>query len=231
MVSIEQLAEFLDRLFAVERYGDDQGGVYRGAERPLRRLGLALEPWSGIDRWAADEGLDGVFLHRPWKLEPWQLPGIGVLAYHLAFDERLTLGCNSRLADALSLSAVELLGEKQGRPIGMIGDVPERQFRDQQATIDQVFGGHDAAQAAIQEPIQRMAVVGAMTDALVREAAERGAQLYVTGQYRQPARRAVDETGIGVIAVGHRRSEIWGLQTLAGVIRERWSGFTVVVAR
>lgn len=78
--------------------------------------------------------------------------------------------------------------------------------------------------------MRRVAVVGAMTDALVREAADRGAQIYVTGQYRQPAREAVRETGIGVIAVGHRRSEIWGLRALAGVIRERWSMIEVIVA-
>jgi putative NIF3 family GTP cyclohydrolase 1 type 2 len=230
MLSINDLAEFLDRFFAVERYDADQGGVYRRSERPLRRLGLALEPWPTIDQWAEHERLDGVCLHRPWKLEPWQLPEIGVLAYHLAFDERLTIGFNPRLADALGLSAIEALGQKQGRPIGMIGDVLEQQFRDQQNRINQIFGSHDEAQPGAIQPIQRIAVVGAMTDELIREAAARGAQLYVTGQYRQPARQAVAETGIGVIAVGHRRSERWGLGALAGVIRERWSEIEVVLA-
>jgi len=76
-----------------------------------------------------------------------------------------------------------------------------------------------------------VAVVGAMTDALVREAAERGATLYITGQFRQPAKLAVAQTQIGVIVVGHRRSELWGLQALTGVVRERWSGLEVVNAQ
>ncbi|MBV9788487.1 MAG: Nif3-like dinuclear metal center hexameric protein, partial [Chloroflexi bacterium] len=167
----------------------------------------------------------------PWKLQPWQLPELGVLAYHLAFDERLTIGFNPRLADALQLTAIETLGEKVGRAIGMIGEVPQQSFADYVALLDHVFNQHDEAQVPITEQIERVAVVGAMTDALVREAAERGAQIYVTGQLRQPAREAVRETGIGVVAIGHRRSEIWGLRALAGVIRERWSRIEVVLAK
>lgn len=228
MISIDELAQFLDHFFAVERYGDDQGGVYRAAMRPVRRLGLALEPWPTIDEWADAERLDAVFLHRPWKLAPWQLPELGVLAYHLAFDEQLTISFNPRLADGLQLTAIETLGEKAGRPIGMIGAVPQQNFADYVALLDQVFGRHDEALTPSEEQIKRVAVVGAMTEPLVREAAERGAQLYVTGQFRQPAREAMRETGIGVIAIGHRRSEIWGLRALAGVIRERWSQIEVV---
>ena len=87
---------------------------------------------------------------------------------------------------------------------------------------DEVHGGG-------QSEVKRVAVVGAMTDALVREAASRGADLYVTGQFRQPARNAVIETGINVIVVGHRRSELWGLRALAGVVRERWFRLEVII--
>lgn len=62
-----------------------------------------------------------------------------------------------------------------------------------------------------------------MTDSLVREAATRGANVYITGQLRQRAEQALLETKIGVIAVGHRRGEVWGLRVLAGVLSERWS--------
>ncbi len=42
--------------------------------------------------------------------------------------------------------------------------------------------------------------VGAMNESLVREAAERGATLYLTGQYRLSTQKTVQETSIGVIA-------------------------------
>jgi putative NIF3 family GTP cyclohydrolase 1 type 2 len=231
MVYLTDLTQFLDRCFAVERYGGDQGGVYRPSSRPIRRLGLALEPWPGLSNWVAEEGIDSLFLHRPWRLPP-GLPAdqIGIVAYHLAFDEHLTVGLNRRLADVLLMDAVVTLGEKEGRPIGMIGNVAAQSFAEHSTQIRAIFGGYDQAHPSAISPITSVAVVGAMNDALVREAAARGAQSYITGQWRQPARNAVVETGIGVVAVGHRRSEEWGLRALAGMIRERWAGLEVVLA-
>jgi putative NIF3 family GTP cyclohydrolase 1 type 2 len=230
MLSLEELARFLNRFFSVHRFGDDQGGVYRDSTRPIRRIGLALEPWMQLDEWVGDERLDALFLHRPWKLELERLePDVGVVAYHLAFDECLTLGFNSRLAVALGMEGIEVLGEKEGRPIGMIGEVQPQSFASYCSYIDEVFGGQDKAFSGSSEKVSRVAVVGAMTDRLVREAALRGANVYVTGQLRQPAEEAVRETGISVVAVGHRRCEEWGLRALAGVMRERWCELTVIL--
>jgi putative NIF3 family GTP cyclohydrolase 1 type 2 len=75
--------------------------------------------------------------------------------------------------------------------------------------------------------IDRIAVVGAMTDALVRAAAEKGAGLYITGQLRAPARRAIDETGILAVAIGHQRSEEHGLTLLAALLARRFPGLHV----
>lgn len=228
MIHLDDIAQFLDYFFAVHRFKDDQGGIYHPSSRPIRCIGLALEPWADLEKWAKSKRIDALFLHRPWKLEPNQLaPNIGVVAYHLAFDERMTLGFNPRLADVLGMSALEVLGEKEGRPIGAIADIPIHTFASYCDRIHQIFGGLDKAIANSKNDIKRVAVVGAMNDALVREAAARGADLYITGQLRQPAEEAVLETGISVIAVGHRRCEEWGLRSLAGILRDRWSSLEV----
>jgi putative NIF3 family GTP cyclohydrolase 1 type 2 len=233
MIAVADIARFLDRFLAVECFGEDQGGVWRPSERLVRRIGLALEPWPGIGSWVERQHLDAVFLHRPWRLPSDALaPDVGVLAYHLAFDEKLTTGYNTRLADALGLNNLEPLGEKDGRPLGMIGAVCPMfvSFDDFARTLDDVFGKPSGeARAGAHETLARVAVVGAMNDALVREAARRDAQAYVTGQWRVPADAAVRETGIGVFVVGHRRSEEWGLRALAGVLRERWSALEIVL--
>lgn len=230
MISLNELAEFLDRFFAVHLYQDDQGGVYRASLRPVRRLGVALEPWPQLAAWVRDEDLDALFLHRPWQLEPQQLDAdVGIVAYHLAFDERLTLGWNPRLAEVLGLSRVEVLGHKEGRPLGMIGEVEAQGFASFRLRASQAFGGEEEARLYNKGEITRVAVVGAMTEPFVREAWHRGAQVYMTGQWRKLAERAWAETGIGVIVVGHRRSEAWGLRALAGTIRERWAELEVVL--
>lgn len=232
MISGEDLTKFLDEYFAAHLYAGDQAGIYRASPRPVRRVGLALEASPEVARQAASERLDWLFLHRPWKIEDIDITAeMGVIAYHLAFDECLTLGFNPRLADALNMTGIAVLGTKAGRPLGMIGDVRAQSFSEFCETLRGMFGGEDAAHemANGEACVTRVAIVGAMTDALVREAHERGAHVYVTGQLRHPAKAAIAETGLGVVSVGHKRSEEWGLRALAGVLRERFAELEVVL--
>ena len=211
----------------------DQNGWFLPCERSVRRLGLALEPFPTIARWAAAERLDAVFLHRPWGLtDPARRAlhetGTGVLAYHLAFDERLTTGFNPALAAACGWGPPEILGRKEGRPLGMVCALAApASFDAVAAQLRAEFDGLEQTTppaAGGGEPAGSVAVVGAMTDALVREAHRRGVGVYVTGQWRQPARAAVRETGLGVVAIGHRRSELRGLRTLARLLRAHAPG-------
>jgi putative NIF3 family GTP cyclohydrolase 1 type 2 len=150
MITLNDVARFLDAYLRRERFPDEEtAGVWRPSGRSVARLGLALEPWPGLGAWAERERLDAVFLHRPFRLAPNALaPDVGVVAYHLPFDERLTLGLNARLADVLGLTFLEPLGEKEGRPLGMTGDADAAvPFTAWAAVMNDVFGGWDAAHA------------------------------------------------------------------------------------
>ncbi|MDM9383074.1 Nif3-like dinuclear metal center hexameric protein [Chlorogloeopsis sp. ULAP01] len=232
LILLEEIAEFLNRFFAVEHFSQaEKGGVYLPSSRPVKRLGLALEPQTQLQEWASAQNLDALFLHRPWKLQLGLLPpDIGVISYHLPFDECLTIGFNPRLAQVLNVSNLEVLGEKENRAIGMLGEIPDQSFESLCSCVSQVFGGTEQVRTTVRGEVKRVAVVGAMTDLLVREAANCGVDVYITGQLRQPAEEAIRETQIGAIAVGHRRSEVWGLRALAGVLQERWLRLEVVVS-
>lgn len=228
MIYLDDIAEFLSNLMAAERFIDDQNGVYIPSNRAIARFGLALEPWSELTTWAQQERLDGLFLHRPWQL---QTVDIGVVAYHLAFDEALTLGFNPHLATVLGMGNLEVLGKKAGRAIGMIGEVERHSFDKYCAHLYQVFNGCDQAMDGTTGDIFRVAVVGAMTDTLVREAKDRGANIYITGQLRQQAKLALEATGLSCVAVGHRRSEEWGLRALSSLLSDYFSQLEVILPK
>lgn len=234
-IYLDDIARFLSDFFEANRFTNDQNGVYVPSEKVLARFGIALEPWSEIAAWVQHERLDGLFLHRPWQL---QTVDIGVVAYHLAFDESLTLGFNPRLATVLGISNLEVLSKKEGfdkahrpRAIGMLGEVESHSFDKYCDRLNQVFKGYDKLIPGTTGKISRVAVVGAMNDVLVREAKDRGANIYITGQLRQSAKAALEETGISCVAIGHRRSEEWGLRALSGLLRDRFAQLEIILPK
>lgn len=230
MSNLSGLADFLNAALYAFRFEEEANSIYHPSEREVSRLGLALEPSADIGEWVRIEFLDALFLHRPWGLDKTTLPkGVGVLAYHLAFDEALTLGYNPRLAEILGMRGLEPLGFKEERPIGMIGDVSPTSSVYVHNLTKEIFGGLERAHEGTRVEVSRVAVIGAMNPALIREAAARGAGVYLTGQYRKSAQKAVEETGLGVLETGHARSERWGLRALGHLLSERFCGLEVVL--
>jgi putative NIF3 family GTP cyclohydrolase 1 type 2 len=213
--SLDDVAAAVAAITDAEGYGPGEFGVLRDAVRPVRRLGLALDERGVTAQWIEREQLDALFVHRPWRLPLDVLPNVGLLFAHRPFDERLTTGANRPLAAALGLRDVRTFGARDGRPLAMVGDVDALSAASDAARVAAVFGGADDELPGDGRPVRRAAVAGAMTDALVREAAALGADLYVTGQLRAPGAKAAAETGVRVLAIGHRRSERWGLAALA----------------
>ena len=230
MPYLTDLATFLDDFLRVECFAGDQNGIYRESDRAVRKLALTLEPFPGLESWVEAHSPDALWLHRPWKLSVTPaLTGVGVLAYHLAFDERLTIGYNPLLADALRMTNIVSFGEKEGRPLGMVGEVepvPWERFRER---VSQVFGREEAVLAQTNPVVKRVAAVGAMTDALVNQAADQGANVYLTGALRKSVQPTALSRQLPVFAVGHRRSEEWGLRTLATVLRQQWPDLEITV--
>ena len=232
MISPNNLANFLDQYLGTAEYPDELPLVRRQFPHSVKRLGLALEAWPGLAGWAKAEKLDAVFLHRALKLEFETLPeNIGVLASHLPFEGKLALGYNPRLAAMLGMTQLESLGSHKGRTLGMLGAVPPQTVAAFYQSVSEVFGGRDEARTCERNEVTKVAVVGAMTADLMHEASERGAEVYVTGQMRKPAREAILDTGLGIVIVGYPRSEQWALTALANVLRERFCGLQVVLSK
>jgi putative NIF3 family GTP cyclohydrolase 1 type 2 len=223
--TLAALAAFMDHFLDARAFPGEPPTVFIASGRRVQRLGLALEPGKGLAEWVDADRLDAVFLHRPWgAAEAGLAADVGVLASHAPFDHRLPVGANPDLARGLALRGPRPFVDKDGRAIGMMGDVEPADPAALIGRITQLFGGVDDVLPGRGEAIRRVALAGAMTDVLVREAAAGGAQLYVTGQLRQPGLRAAAETGIGIVAVGHARSEVYGLRLLAAAVERRFAG-------
>lgn len=231
-VTLAELAAHIAQVVDADAFPDDPPLLYVPSPRPVARLGFALEPAPDLAAWVDAQHLDALFLHRPWGVEDTGLPAdIGILASHAAFDHRLTIGANPDLLFALEMHDIRPLGGGTDGAPGMVGSVGTAEPGAWIARLQAMFGGVEEVVPGDPASIRRIAVVGAMADALVREAAALGADLYLTGQIRQPARPALAETRMAAVAIGHRRIEEYGLRLLADALASAFPGRLSTVFR
>jgi putative NIF3 family GTP cyclohydrolase 1 type 2 len=223
MPQLTEIRDFLDSYLQVTQYPHEQNGIWKPTATLVRKMGIVLEPWPQLYLWIQQYHLDTLFVHRPWKLDLSLVPAsTGVLSYHLAFDEKLTVGYNPLLAAQLGMTSLESLGEKEGRPLGMTGIILPTTIELFTAKIESLFGLPEQINTGKTGQINKIAVMGAMTEKLILAAAQKGVHLYLTGQFRKPAARAVEQTGLHVITTGHWQSERFGLHTLEKLLTDKW---------
>ncbi|CAM3647392.1 Nif3-like dinuclear metal center hexameric protein [Deinococcus frigens] len=197
----------------------EQQPLKREGRQTVRRLALALEPADLPPTPAAD----ALFLHRSLRVgERWS--GLGVLGVHDGFDLALTTGPNYRLAHALGWRDVRKVVWR-GELKGITATPPQDSWTGLRAALHAELGGEDSSwpPAPSPEPL-RLALINAMSPGLIEHTADGGVRVYLTGQLRPSAAAAAHARGLSVIALGHRRTEQWGLRRLADELRAAFPG-------
>ena len=188
-----------------------EGATLCSGPLQVGRLALALDPTDLPPTLEAD----ALFLHRSHRLGN-LFPHLSVLTSHDGFDAALTTGENRALARALGWQDVRLLTLQ--RAAGLIATAPQHNWPGLLAALEAEFGGlEEVVVPPVFQP--RLALVNAMRPELLEELAAQGAGVLVTGQLRRSVLPRARELGLGVVALGHRRSELWGLRQLASELR------------
>lgn len=215
MPTLDRLAGWLS-----ERLGE--AAVFRPGPPEVHRLALALEP---TDLPTAPEA-DALFLHRAFRLGE-RAPGLGVLASHDGFDRTLTTGVNRALAETLGWQEVRAL--TLHRAEGLLATPPQPGWASLLAALEAEFGGYEALLEPATPSVPTLALMNAMRPEVLDAVAERGVRVYLTGQMRPGALPRARELGLGVIALGHRRTEQWGLRQLARELEAAFSDLSCAV--
>jgi|GEM_PF-2271457 len=210
-VPLTQLAQWLEQRLGREKSLEV---LYRPGERPVEKLALALEPQDV----ALETDADALFIHRPFELGA-RFPGLGILASHDPFDDQLTTNFNPALARALGWKTPRRVRLEE-RTVGMVADFEAPlSWDDLLERLYQEFGGWDEVFKPRQAVLERLALMSTFRPPAVELAARAGAQVYLTGQMRPLGRALAQQLRLGVVALEHRRSELWGLSQLARELR------------
>jgi putative NIF3 family GTP cyclohydrolase 1 type 2 len=215
MVPLAALTDWLHT-----RLGD--AAVYRPGAADVSRLSLALEPGD----LPADLPGGAIFLHRAHRLGE-AFPGLAVLNSHDGFDLELTTGPNLPLAGKLRWHAIEQV--ELERASGLIAVPPQRDWHRLLAALHAEVGGHEALLPPQEPEVQRVALLNALRPELLEAVAKLGVNVYLTGQMRPGALPTAQALGMGIVALGHRRTELWGLRQLAQELQEAFQGLRCTV--
>ncbi len=237
-----ELAERLDERLAVEEYADvdaSANGLQVGpADREVARVAVTVDAAVSTIEQAVDAQADLVIAHHgiSWggidrvtgtayrRLEPLVENGLALYAVHLPLDGHQTLGNAAGLADLLELTDTDPFGELGPVHVGQRGTAPDAYSVD--ALHDLLAGelvhGGEGVQVLEFGPdrIEDIAIVTGSGVDWLEEAAENGADAFITGEGKQKAYHLAKEHGIHAFFAGHYATETFGVKALQDRLEE-----------
>ena len=198
---------------------DNSGLLIEPENREIRHVLIALDCTLQIVSEAKWIGADMILTHHPVLFSPvkrilrdepdtavvWRLirSGIGLFAAHTNLD-RAEGGVNDTLAERLEIKNPVPYGDGIGR-IGMLKEpVPLQKFvRDVENKLNTVVSYTGNPEC----PVQKIAVLGGAGGNAIREAADAGADAYLTGEAKHHEGIASAVLGIPLLVAGHDETE------------------------
>ena len=213
----------------------DNSGLLIGPERrELRHVLLALDCTEAVAEEAKWIGADLVLTHHPLFFSPvkrilpddpgtaaaWKLIryGIGLFSAHTNLD-RAKGGVNDALAETLGIKDAVPYGDGTGR-IGMLEE--EVALENFVRMCENVLHTVVSYTGNPMKRVRRIAVLGGAGGSMIREAADAGADVYLTGEAKHHEGIASEVLGISLLAAGHDETE----RVILPVLMDRLQGMS-----
>ncbi|MFO8088217.1 MAG: Nif3-like dinuclear metal center hexameric protein [Desulfatiglandaceae bacterium] len=227
--TVKEVLEFLQRAApaSLAESWDNPGLQVGFPDRPLQALLSALDPSvSAVDQ-AASKGAGLVVTHHPLFFKPVSslvldmFPGdvvqaavsrgISLVSLHTNLDSARG-GISDALAEMIGLLNVEVLEESrkdEGVGLGRIGNLPETE------TLENIFAriktslglSHIRVTGGSPTSVHRIAVVGGSGGGMINEAADAGADLFLTGDVTHHQALDAIHRNLIVVDAGHFATE------------------------
>lgn len=232
MVTRERLVAFLDGFLRTPAgcHDPSNNGLQVEGRAPVARVVFGVDASRALIVAAAAAQADFIVVHHgmSWRdnlrtLTGYQAErlrllfaaGLSLYAVHLPLDAHPELGNNAVIAARLGLVDTAPFFEYDGLDIGILGTLPEPLPRDVLvAQVGDVLGAQTQVLAFGPERIARVGVVSGGGADAIEACAAADCQCLVTGEFGHSNVHVAAEVGMTVIAAGHYRTEVWGVQAV-----------------
>lgn len=236
-----EVATLLDALLDVPRFRETEpeNGLLVDADRPVRRLGAAVNTtFRAIDA-AAESGVEMLLVHHPsWphidlrlhdrKLARLRELGVSLYGAHASLDAAPGFGTGDALARLLGIQVDGRFADYEGGLAGVHGR-RGGDFDDLVVIVRASVGPCETVRS--HERAERIGIVtgaGSYTSWL-QEAQDLGCDTYLTGEGSMYTRLFAREVGLNLVLAGHYRTEAPGIAALAELAAGRLELDWVVV--
>jgi dinuclear metal center YbgI/SA1388 family protein len=246
---IKELVEYLETIAPAKYQEDyDNAGLIVGDPMTeIKGVLICLDSTEAVVAEAVEKGCNLIIAHHPIVFRGLKrLNGsnyvervvmeairrdIAIYAIHTNLDNVFYNGVNSKISDQLGLLEQEILAPKTGYPgglvgAGMIGWLPEAMEEGDFLRFlkDRMQAKCIRHTALSGRPVSKVAVCGGAGGFLLREALQKGADAFVTADYKY--HEFFDADGRIVICdIGHYESEHYTIELLFDLISKKMLNF------
>lgn len=148
---------------------------------------------------------------------------ISLYSVHLPLDIHPEVGNNVQLARLLGLKQTGTFGDYDGVILGVLGEFSkEVPLKRMVEALEQKLNSKMTVLRYGPRIIKRVGIISGGAASLVNQAAEAGADLFLTGEPSHSAFHQIAERGLNVIYGGHYATETLGLKALAAHLGEKF---------
>lgn len=240
----DTLFQWIDNYLEVDRFGDYSPiGLQVEGAREITKIAVGVSAHLEMIEKAAAWGAQAILVHHGffWPGEPSTLKGwrkkriksllvqdISLGGYHLPLDGHAEIGNNAIIADIMGVPRAEearsTFARAKGAHIGLIGRYASpRPFPEIRADLEKHFGNRGIIFDAGPELVDTVGIVSGGGAGYFEEARALGAQLFVTGEAREPTMAEARETETHFVAAGHYNTETVGIRALGEKIAENFA--------
>jgi dinuclear metal center YbgI/SA1388 family protein len=247
MASRTKIVTYLNDLLRVSEIEDtSRNGLQVEGAAQVRRVGLAVDACLASYKKAVAgrcqmlvvhhgliwEGIKSVSGHSARHVKFLLSHGLNLYAAHLPLDIHPELGNNAMLFKTLDLTDRKPFGLYHGINVGLEGVLPRaRSIKDLAAALQKRLGGKPLVLPFGKKLNRRIALCTGGGACLLREAADKQADCYITGEPEHWNHHAAMEAGLNVIYLGHYWSEQLGVQEVGRQLRREFDVQTVFLGQ
>jgi dinuclear metal center YbgI/SA1388 family protein len=231
-----EMVAFMDRLLEVDTIADYcPKGLQVEGDKEVTGVLTGVSACMPLFERAVEEGAQMVLVHHGmfWDSDSRVVRGslkerlrfllsndLSLVGYHLPLDRHPEVGNNAGIFRRLGLTEGRPFGEYKGQTIACMGDLaaPEP-FDAFRARVAEVLGGEGLVLPFGPATVRTVAICSGGAPDLVREAIEKGADVYLTGEASEYVYHLAREEGIHFIGAGHHRTERFGVMALGEALK------------